>query len=191
MLKILGGFLGWDTEDGNSQNIGSKSSLVVSRRTLSLSEGDVRYVSRFTELCARMAFECELNKWYLDCDLKLRNLHSLNLQQWPYAIRTCHYNNRLPYSDEDRESKICLKKLHDDLFQSSCALLELFASHCQEYRGPRIEVLIAICIAAAEVTQELTFIFNSRQTIALRIFDQAVLFAYKDNGLLYRLSSEQ
>jgi hypothetical protein len=71
------------------------------------------------------------------------------------------------------------------LMRNTLALI-LFLMDRQCWEDTRMNITAA-CITVAEVTEEISFIFNGKEEIAATLLSVAVRYAWSDRGLLYRL----
>jgi hypothetical protein len=137
---------------------------------------DREFVSEFMYRCAHAVFECDSSWWYIDKKLKL---HSWAPEMSvPYIARTARQNRRQEFSRQE------LNLLHGRLVYSTLVMMV----HLDQNWKNRIR-LMALCITVAEVTEEISFIFNSKLDLAMEMFTLAVNFGWHDDGFLYALCS--
>ena len=143
---------------------------------------DREFVISFMYWCAHAAFECDCSMWYIDDNLNLKRWLLEDLRHIPYTARIARQNRRLEYCISE------VNQLHSRLVQGALVMMAHLGPANKKWSNRKH--LIALCIAVAEVTEEISFIFNSKLDIAMEVFAQAVLYGWRDDGFLYALSSQ-
>lgn len=138
-----------------------------------------QFIATFMHWCAGTVFECVYSDWYLDSDLDVHYLTTYQLSRWPSALTTCHHD----YKEKFSSRKITI--LRDRLFRNACVFIASLMAK-QNWNNSRVQ-WTAACVAVAEVTEEISFFFNRDIDEAMELLKWVVEFAYRDDGLLYRL----
>lgn len=148
-----------------------------------ISKKDREFVILFMYWCSRSIFKHECADWYLDRNLdpKVWYLHHTYSRPREFSIRTVHQNRRLKYSETERSI------LHKRLCKN--ALTMITGQHNNGTWSCNKLNLIALCITVAEVTEEISFIFSTNESIAMKVLKQCIFYAWNDKGFLYSLAS--
>ena len=179
MRKILG-FLVDSTRKPETDSLdprATKPQTALKQASILKKERD--FVLHFMFWCAHSVFKCDYADWFLDYKLKPTIWNTADISHISYTVRTVRQNRRLEYSELEMDT-LHARLIHNDLVMIVCL------SRDNIWHSNRFN-LIALCVAVAEVTEEISFVFNAKVDTALKIFAQAVFYGWKDKGFLYAL----
>jgi hypothetical protein len=179
MRRILG-FL---VDQKTKPEIDSEATIIAKPENNSLKQSPISQQERdfvlvFMFWCAHNVFKCIYEDWFLNYNLK-PTAGTVGSLPASYIVRTVRQNRRLEYSE------IEMDKLHARLVRNALVMI-VALMHDKTWDSNRFN-LTALCITVAEVTEEISFIFNAEVDTAVKIFDQAVQYGWKDKGVLYKL----
>jgi hypothetical protein len=146
-----------------------------------ITEESMSFISRLMVWCTYSTFQSPWSDWFLDDLLCIHASSAHELSKWPCVIRTC-YRDCLPQRGSLKEFDALHKRLERN---ARSLILVLIQKGTWEYN--RVN-LTAVCIAVAEVTEEISFIFNQKESIGVSVLLKAASFAFNDDGILYKLA---
>lgn len=145
----------------------------------SISKKTYDIVSMCTTWCTATTFECAGANWFLDGNLHIHVYEALALKKQPYLIRTAFRDFKQVYSKHE------FQRLQKRIERNTIALL-LYFSERVDWQPTPLNV-IAACITVAEVTEEISFLFNVKVPVASELLSATIKYALGDRGLLYKL----
>lgn len=151
--------------------------VVVARENVTIvNPEDIHLVRHIMDWCAHSAMECDAADWFVDVKFQVHVSDYFTLTNYKWCVRTSYRDYKLPYSEEEREY------LRTRLTSKAFAMI-IHMIDCGVWESSRINV-IALCIAVADVTEDLNFIFNGKSDVAHRMFQIALDFSVNNKGLL-------
>ena len=128
---------------------------------------------------AGTAFDCNFSAWFLDKDLHIHYLTPVERAKWPYTLKTIYHDDKLPMSAE------AISEYRARLTRNAFVFISLLRSK-PIWNNTRSQ-WTAACLAVAEVTEEISFLFNAYLKESMELLECAIRFACDDDGVLYKL----
>jgi hypothetical protein len=141
-----------------------------------IDDKDAHLVMSVMDWCAHSALQCDCADWFIDDKLSIYVSDFMTLMHYRWCVRTPHRNYKLAYSEEERAY------LRSRLARKAFAVL-IHMKDRGVWESSRLNVL-ALCIAVADVTEDLSFIFNGKMDVAHQLLRAALAIGVNNRGLL-------